>query len=253
VVCISIFQQTLQDLWDRKINPEEAEKRLRQFPYEDIGFAKIDHHRALRKGFPEVVFCQGKTNEQIVDILRKISREHPNCLATRVQPDTYDSVKKEFPDIRFHPNARLLVLEREPVSKKGSVAIVSAGTADLPVAEEAAITADVAGSTVSRIYDVGIAGLHRLISHLNQLWQANVIVAVAGMEGALPGVISGMVGRPVIAVPTSIGYGAHFQGLSALLTMLNTCSPGIGVVNIDNGFGAGYLAHLINRLAEGDK
>ncbi len=218
---ISVFFHTLEDLWNQKITPQEAEKQLRQLLYEDLDFVKIDHHRALRKGFPEVVFCQGKT--------------------------------KEIPDILYHPTAHLLVLERKPVEKKGCVTIISAGTADLPIAEEAAVTAEIAGSYINRIYDIGIAGIHRLFSHLDQLWQSNVIVAVAGMEGALPGVVSGMVGRPVIAVPTSVGYGAHFQGLSALLTMLNSCSPGIATVNIDNGFGAGYLAHLINQLAEGEK
>ena len=253
MIGISVFLQTLQDLWNRKITPQEAEKQLRQLPYEDLEFVKIDHHRSFRKGFPEVVFCQGKTSEQIVAILKKMSQDYPNLLATRVQPEIYPQVQKVIPDIHYHSIARLLVLEREPVQKIGSVTVVSAGTADLPVAEEAAITAEIAGSSVQRIYDVGIAGIHRLISHLNQLWEANVIVVVAGMEGALPGVVSGLVGRPVVAVPTSVGYGAHFQGLSALLTMLNTCSPGIGVVNIDNGFGAGYLAHLINRMAEGEK
>jgi NCAIR mutase (PurE)-related protein len=200
-----------------------------------------------------VVFCQGKTQDQILTILKKMSEQYPNLLATRAQPDHFLAVQKEIPDILYHPTAHLLVLERKPVEKKGCVTIISAGTADLPIAEEAAVTAEIAGSYINRIYDIGIAGIHRLFSHLDQLWQSNVIVAVAGMEGALPGVVSGMVGRPVIAVPTSVGYGAHFQGLSALLTMLNSCSPGIATVNIDNGFGAGYLAHLINQLAEGEK
>ncbi|HHT09998.1 MAG TPA: nickel pincer cofactor biosynthesis protein LarB [Atribacter sp.] len=250
---ISVFFHTLEDLWNQKITPQEAEKQLRQLLYEDLDFVKIDHHRALRKGFPEVVFCQGKTQDQILTILKKMSEQYPNLLATRAQPDHFLAVQKEIPDILYHPTAHLLVLERKPVEKKGCVTIISAGTADLPIAEEAAVTAEIAGSYINRIYDIGIAGIHRLFSHLDQLWQSNVIVAVAGMEGALPGVVSGMVGRPVIAVPTSVGYGAHFQGLSALLTMLNSCSPGIATVNIDNGFGAGYLAHLINQLAEGEK
>ncbi|HOT05025.1 MAG TPA: nickel pincer cofactor biosynthesis protein LarB [Atribacter sp.] len=253
VMVISVFFHTLEDLWNQKITPQEAEKQLRQLLYEDLDFVKIDHHRALRKGFPEVVFCQGKTQDQILTILKKMSEQYPNLLATRAQPDHFLAVQKEIPDILYHPTAHLLVLERKPVEKKGCVTIISAGTADLPIAEEAAVTAEIAGSYINRIYDIGIAGIHRLFSHLDQLWQSNVIVAVAGMEGALPGVVSGMVGRPVIAVPTSVGYGAHFQGLSALLTMLNSCSPGIATVNIDNGFGAGYLAHLINQLAEGEK
>ncbi|QPM69545.1 nickel pincer cofactor biosynthesis protein LarB [Atribacter laminatus] len=253
VIHISVFFQTLENLWNQKITPQEAEKQLRQLLYEDLDFAKIDHHRALRKGFPEVVFCQGKTQDQIITILKKMSEQYPNLLATRVQPDHFLAVQKEIPDIQYHPTARLFILERKPAEKKGCVAVISAGTADLPIAEEAAVTAELAGSYINRIYDIGIAGIHRLFSHLDQLWQSNVIVAVAGMEGALPGVVSGMVGRPVIAVPTSVGYGAHFQGLSALLTMLNSCSPGIATVNIDNGFGAGYLAHLINQLAEGEK
>ena len=250
---ISVFFHTLEDLWNQKMTPQEAEKQLRQLLYEDLDFVKIDHHRALRKGFPEVVFCQGKTQDQILTILKKMSEQYPNLLATRAQPDHFLAVQKEIPDILYHPTAHLFLLERKPVEKKGCVTIISAGTADLPIAEEAAVTAEIAGSYINRIYDIGIAGIHRLFSHLDQLWQSNVIVAVAGMEGALPGVVSGMVGRPVIAVPTSVGYGAHFQGLSALLTMLNSCSPGIATVNIDNGFGAGYLAHLINQLAEGEK
>lgn len=253
MIDISVFFQTLEDLWNQKITPQEAEKQLRQLLYEDLDFVKIDHHRALRKGFPEVVFCQGKTQEQIITILKKMSKQYPNLLATRVQPDQFQPVQKEIPDIKYHATARMLILERKPIEKKGLISIISAGTADLPVAEEAALTAEIAGSFVNRIYDIGVAGIHRLFSHLDQLWQSNVIVAVAGMEGALPGVVSGIVGRPVIAVPTSVGYGAYLQGLSALLTMLNSCSPGIATVNIDNGFGAGYLAHLINQLAEGEK
>jgi len=253
VIDISVFSHTLEYLWNQKITPHEAEKQLRQLLYEDLEFAKIDHHRALRKGFPEVVFCQGKTQDQIITILKKMSEQYPNLLATRVQSHQFKPIQKEIPDIQYHPTARMLILERKPIEKKGLVSVISAGTADMPVAEEAAVTVEIAGSSVNRIYDVGIAGIHRLFSHLDQLWQSNVIVAVAGMEGALPGVVSGIVGRPVIAVPTSVGYGAHLQGLSALLTMLNSCSPGIATVNIDNGFGAGYLAHLINQLAEGEK
>ena len=190
-----------------------------------------------------MVFCQGKTQDQILTILKKMSEQYPNLLATRAQPDHFLAVQKEIPDILYHPTAHLLVLERKPVEKKGCVTIISAGTADLPIAEEAAVTAEIAGSYINRIYDIGIAGIHRLFSHLDQLWQSNVIVAVAGMEGALPGVVSGMVGRPVIAVPTSVGYGV-VQGLSALLTMLNSCSPGTPRLILIMDW-CGYLAHLL--------
>ena len=249
---ISVFFHTLEDLWNQKITPQEAEKQLRQLLYEDLDFVKIDHHRALRKGFPEVVFCQGKTQDQILTILKKMSEQYPNLLATRAQPDHFLAVQKEIPDILYHPTAHLLVLERKPVEKKGCVTIISAGTADLPIAEEAAVTAEIAGSYINRIYDIGIAGIHRLFSSRSTL--AIQRYRSSSRHGrCFTGVVSGMVGRPVIAVPTSVGYGAHFQGLSALLTMLNSCSPGIATVNIDNGFGAGYLAHLINQLAEGEK
>lgn len=238
-------------MWERKITPEEAKQKLRIYPFEDLGFAKIDYHRGIRKGFPEVIFCPGKTKEEILTIMQRLANEYPNILATRANEEIYELIKSALPDARYHPQARAIFLEREPREKKGQIALVSAGTSDLPVAEEAALTAEIAGSKIERIFDVGIAGLHRLLPYLPELWKANVIIAAAGMEGALPGFLAGLVNRPIIAIPTSTGYGANLKGVTPLLTMLNSCSPGVAVVNIDNGFGAGFLAHMINQLAEG--
>ncbi|MDW8366720.1 MAG: nickel pincer cofactor biosynthesis protein LarB, partial [Abditibacteriales bacterium] len=212
-------------------------------------FAKIDHHRALRKGFPEVVFCQGKTTEQILSILRLMRERHATVLATRASEEVARAVQEAFPEAEYNPRARTLVI-RSPaaatvVHKDHTVLVVCAGTADIPVAEEAVVTAETMGCHVERLYDVGVAGIHRLLDHSAQLASADVIIVVAGMEGALPSVVGGLVHCPVIAVPTSVGYGASFQGLAALLTMLNCCAPGVVVVNIDNGFGAGYFASII--------
>lgn len=231
---------------------DQALSSLRSLPFEDLGFAKLDHHRALRNGFPEVIYCPGKRTEHIIEIAGKLTQRSRKVLATRVTPEVAAAIKEAFPQATYHELARIVVfpgLSEAPASEvqtNGTVLIVAAGTADLPVAEEAFVTASEMGSHVERLYDVGVAGLHRLLSSQNRLYEANVIVVVAGMEGALPSVIGGLVSRPVVAVPTSVGYGANFQGLSALLTMLNSCATGIGVVNIDNGFGGGYLAHLIN-------
>ncbi len=233
---------------------EQALDDLRSLPYEDLGFAKVDHHRALRNGFPEVIYCPGKTTEQILLISeRLIARSHV-VLASRASQEVADATLARFPGSVYHEMARMLVIpgvdllpSETPVRPLGTVLIVSAGTADLPVAEEAAITAETMGSPVERLYDVGVAGIHRLLGNQERLFAANVLVVVAGMEGALASVVGGLVARPVIAVPTSVGYGASFGGVSALLTMLNSCATGVGVVNIDNGFGAGYLAHLINQ------
>ncbi len=234
-----------------RLSVQDALQQLRALPYENLEFARIDTHRALRTGFPEVVFCQGKTPEQVVAILERLSNRHRKVLATRATPELAAMVKGRFPRIRYHETARILVLgESEPeasVPQDRYVLVVAAGTADLPIAEEAAVTASEMGSRVERLYDVGVAGLHRLLAQSEMLFGAHVLVVVAGMEGALPSVVGGLVSRPVIAVPTSVGYGAHFNGLAPLLTMLNSCAPGVAVVNIDNGFGAGYLAHLINR------
>lgn len=230
------------------VGVEDALARLKMLPYEDIGFAKLDHHRWLRKGFPEVVFCRGKTVKQVADIMGHLASTGNTVLATRASPEVFAAVKKAIPEARFCELPGIIVINGTAAPKvPGFLLVVTAGTADIPVAEEAVVTAEVMGNRVERLYDVGVAGLHRLLDHKRLLLEANVIVAVAGMEGALASVISGMVDRPVVAVPTSVGYGASFEGLAALLGMLNTCAPGVAVVNIDNGFGAGYLASLISR------
>jgi len=226
----------------------EALDQLRFMPYEDIGFAKLDHHRSLRRGFAEVILCKGKTADQVAGIVKRMAASEGTTLATKASPEIFDAVRQVAPGARYHQSAGLIVIgDAPPVAAGGYILVVTAGTGDIPVAEEAAVTAETMGSPVERAYDVGVAGLHRLLDCKDKLLAANVIVAVAGMEGALASVVSGMVDTPVIAVPTSVGYGASFQGLAALLGMLNSCSPGVSVVNIDNGFGAGYLASLINR------
>ncbi len=228
--------------------------RLRHLPYEDLGFAKLDHHRALRAGLPEVVLGQGKTVEQIVTIAERLVERSGRLLVTRIDEEVFRQLQEHIPDAIYHDVARAATVDREPAETMGGVCLVCAGTADLPVAEEAAVTAELMGQRVDRVYDVGVAGLHRLLDHLPKLSEARVLIVVAGMEGALPSVVSGLVAAPVVAVPTSIGYGASFQGIAPLLTMLNSCAPGVAVVNIDNGFGAGYLAAVINRLAhEGNR
>jgi len=237
-----------------EVSPGDAVQRLRHMPFEDLGFAKIDHHRALRCGFPEVVLCRGKTSAQVVRIVGRLVERGSTVLATRAGPDLYEAVRAGHPDAVYHEAARAVVIQGEaaPEPAAGTVAVVSAGTSDQPVAEEARVTAEVMGCTVETFYDVGVAGLHRLLAHTEAIARASVVVVVAGMEGALASVVGGMVDAPVVAVPTSIGYGASFQGLAPLLTMLNSCAAGVGVVNIDNGFGGGYLAALIARAAQRD-
>jgi pyridinium-3,5-biscarboxylic acid mononucleotide synthase len=226
-----------------EISADEAADRLRTLPYEDLGFAKVDHHRALRRGFAEAVFGSGKTPEQIAAIVDRISARGQNVLVTRTTPEAYRQVAAVQPTARFHETARCITVEVRPtVPLPGRLAVVAAGTSDLPVAEEAVLTASFHGATVDRLYDVGVAGLHRLLDQAETLREAQVIVVAAGMEGALPSVVAGLVAAPVIAVPTSIGYGASFQGLAALLAMLSSCAAGVAVVNIDNGFGAGHIA-----------
>ena len=234
------------------VAPDEAAERLRHMPFEDLGFAKLDHHRALRCGFPEVVFCQGKTTEQVLAIVGRLAERGATVLATRAGPDLYEAVRAAHPKAVYHEPARAIVLaqEGEGVRLPGRVAVVSAGTSDQPVAEEARVTAELMGCRVETFYDVGVAGIHRLLAHSKALAEASVVVVVAGMEGALASVVGGLVDVPVIAVPTSVGYGACFQGLAPLLAMLNSCAAGVGVVNIDNGFGAGCLAAMILRTAE---
>jgi len=222
---------------------------LRLLPYEDVGFAKIDHHRALRDALPEVVLGQGKTPAQVAEIARRLVERAGRVLVTRADRDCFEAVLAALPDATYHETARAITLDRRGEPKQPGVTVLCAGTADLPVAEEAAVTAELMGSEVRRVHDVGVAGLHRLLDHVASLQDARAIVAVAGMEGALPSVVAGLVAVPVIAVPTSIGYGASFGGIAALLSMLNACAAGVAVVNIDNGFGAGYLAAVINRLA----
>ena len=243
----------LEKVKSGKVPVDEALDRLRTLPYDELGYAKLDLHRGIRTGFPEVVFCQGKTCEQSVEIVKRLAGHHTKILATRVAPDIAGRIAEEVAGCTYHSTARILVVDgqRGKPKKAGPdkkyVMVLCAGTADLPVAEEAAITAEVMGSRVERSYDVGVAGLHRLLDQRDRIMQANVLVVVAGMEGALPSVVGGMVSCPVIAVPTSVGYGASFGGLAALLAMLNTCAAGVAVMNIDNGFGAGYFAHMVNR------
>ena len=242
------LRDLLENVQEGKVSTEDALARLRGFPYEDLGFVRLDSHRTLRRGFPEVIFCPGKTTEQIVRIVERIRSREGRVLAARASLEVAEAVQAAFPDATYHAAARMIVVGgAAPRNGRGNVLVVSAGTADIPVADEAVVTAETLGSPVERLYDVGVAGIHRLFDNREQLFTANVLVVVAGMEGALASVVAGLVDRPVIAVPTSIGYGASFGGLAALLGMLNSCSPGVAVVNIDNGFGAGYMAHLINQ------
>ncbi|WP_026486559.1 nickel pincer cofactor biosynthesis protein LarB [Caldanaerobius polysaccharolyticus] len=245
------LKKLLEKIQTGEITVEEGIRKLKVLPFEDLGYAKIDYHRNIRTGYPEVIFCQGKKLEHIVGIVKKMLERENNILATRATPEVYEAIKKITGDVEYHELARIVVVKRREIKKsKGIVLVATGGTADVPVAEEAAVTAEVLGNTVDRLYDVGVAGIHRLLMNSERLMRARVIIAVAGMEGALASVIGGLVDSPVIAVPTSVGYGANFHGLSALLTMLNSCASGIGVVNIDNGFGAGYLASMINKIGE---
>jgi hypothetical protein len=231
-----------------KLSADDAVERLRHLPFEDLGFAKVDHHRALRQGMPEVIFGQGKTPRQMAEIFSRLAKHGGNVLATRATEEQYAAVADKVEDAEYRPMARAIVLKRDrKLYGKGVIAVVSAGTSDIPVAEEAVVTAEMMGNTVQHIYDVGVAGIHRLLAHRRTLAKARVIIVCAGMEGALPSVVGGLVGVPVVAVPTSVGYGAAFEGLAALLGMMNSCASNVSVVNIDNGFGAGYVASLINR------
>ncbi|MBI4532292.1 MAG: nickel pincer cofactor biosynthesis protein LarB [Candidatus Latescibacteria bacterium] len=234
-----------------RMGVDEAMETLRRLPFEDLGFATIDHHRALRKGFPEVIFCQGKTVEQVVEIAKRIAEQENGLLATRASVEVAEAIQGVIPHAIYHRAGRVVALkghsDESTVERQGTILVISAGTSDLPVAEEAAVTAETMGNRVVCISDVGVAGIHRLFAHRDLILSASVIIVVAGMEGALPSVVGGLVDVPVIAVPTSVGYGASFGGLAALLAMLNSCASGVLVVNIDNGFGAGFAASLINR------
>jgi NCAIR mutase (PurE)-related protein len=243
------LEQILVNVKDGTLDVEEAVQRLRHLPFEDIGFAKVDHHRTLRCGFPEVIYCPGKTAEQVGAIFQKLAKTGQNIIATRAERSLFDDVEEitKLSGLRYEPEARIIVLEQKPIENRvGNIVIVTAGTADIPVADEARVTANMMGQNVELICDVGVAGIHRLLGNVEQIRQANVVIVVAGMEGALASVVGGLVDCPVIAVPTSVGYGASFEGLSALLTMLNSCASGVTVVNIDNGFGAAYAAGMIN-------
>ncbi len=231
------------------VSVDNAMSELKKLPFEDIGFAKVDHHRNLRNGYPEVIYCQGKTVGQIKAIVSRLMEHGNNIMATRASEEVYEAVREITEDAVYYEAARIVVVKRREIAAgEKIIAVVTAGTSDIPVAEEAAVTAETMGNRVERLYDVGVAGIHRLLANTDALMRANVLIVAAGMEGALASVVGGIVDKPVIAVPTSIGYGANFGGLSALLTMLNSCASGIGVVNIDNGFGAGYLAAMINKL-----
>lgn len=243
------IRKLLQKVRAGKLSPDDAVQRLRHLPFEDLGFAKVDHHRALRIGMPEVVFSERKTPAQVAAIFERLAEHGNNVLATRATKEQFSAVKKVAPAARFVVEARAIVLRRDRKRYgKGLISVVSAGTSDIPVAEEAVVTAELMGNRVQRVYDVGVAGIHRLLARRKSISKARVVIVCAGMEGALPSVVGGLVGVPVIAVPTSVGYGAAFQGLAALLGMMNSCASNVSVVNIDNGFGAGYVASIINRL-----
>jgi NCAIR mutase (PurE)-related protein len=232
-----------------KLSSDEAVQRLRHLPFEDLGFANVDHHRALRTGMPEIIFGPGKTPQQLAGIFARLAEHGHNVLATRVSPEQIRAVKRKFRKAESHELARAITLTRDKtIYGRGKIVVVSAGTSDIPVAEEALVTAQIMGNEVQHVYDVGVAGIHRLLARREVLTQARVIIVCAGMEGALPSVVGGLVGVPVIAVPTSVGYGASYNGIAALLGMLNSCASNVTVVNIDNGFGAGYVASVINRL-----
>lgn len=244
------LRDLLKELKNDTISIDEAMKKLKNLPYEDLGYANVDHHRQIRNGYPEVIYCEGKSDEHILGIIEKMNDKGSNILGTRCRKETFEKIREQYPEAEYEELSKILKIENKKITNigKGKIIIVSGGTSDIPVADEAYHTAKFLGNEVERVYDVGVAGIHRLLDKVSLLQEARVIIAVAGMEGALPSVVGGLVDVPVIAVPTSVGYGANFGGLSALLTMLNSCASGISVVNIDNGFGAGYLASMINKL-----
>jgi NCAIR mutase (PurE)-related protein len=248
------LRKLLEDVKAGRVGTDEALASLLDLPYQDLTYAVIDHHRGLRKGFPEVVFCRGKTPQQIAQILTELSKRNECVMATRADAEAFRAVKEALPIATYYPEARIILVDqrekgvRPEAEEQGYVLVITAGTSDIPVAEEAAITLETLGNRVERLYDVGVAGLHRLLDKRQKLFDARVIIAIAGMEGALASVVGGLVACPVIAVPTSVGYGASFDGLAPLLAMLNSCAPGVAVVNVDNGFGAAYFAHSIISL-----
>lgn len=244
------IRNLLEEVKNGDIDIDLAIDKLKDLPYEDIGYANIDHHRQIRNGYPEVIYCEGKSDEHILGIIKRMKEKGSNILGTRCRKDTYEKVKNVYPNCEYDELSRILKIQNKPIKNvgKGKIVVVTGGTSDIPVADEAYYTAKFLGNEVERVYDVGVAGIHRLLNKMSILKSARVLIVVAGMEGALPSVVGGLVDVPVIAVPTSVGYGANFGGLSALLTMLNSCASGISVVNIDNGFGAGYFAATINKL-----
>lgn len=242
------MKKILNDYKAGKVDLAEVLEKIKLLPYEDLGFAKIDTHRALRKGFPETLFCQGKTTSQILTILESMAKRDHSILATKANKKIFTAIKNVYTDAEYNELAKTIVIKREQLKpKKGKILVITAGTSDIPVAEEAIVTAELMGNTVEKAYDVGVAGIHRLFDIKDKIFEANVIIVIAGMEGALASIVGGLTASPVIAVPTSVGYGASFKGIAPLLTMMNTCAEGVVVVNIDNGFGAGYFASLINR------
>ena len=241
-------REILEKLKKGELTLEEAEGALRRQPFEDLGYAKLDTHRKIRSGFPEVVFCAGKADAHLLAIFGRLYEEEGEVLGTRASREQYELIRSKYAQVQYDETSRILKIEHEGKAKAGCIAVCTAGTADIPVAEEAVLTAEFLGNKVDRVYDVGVAGIHRLFGKIDQIRSADVIIVIAGMEGALASVIGGLVDKPVIAVPTSVGYGASMHGLSALLTMINSCANGISVVNIDNGYGAGYIAAQINRL-----
>ena len=244
------LEDLLKKVKSGKTSLDEAISQLKSLPFEDLGFTRIDHHRSLRNGFPEVIWGEGKTSTQIVSIMKQLRNKGQHILITRLEEKKAGAIKRVFPKSRYYPRSNVLTYLTHSVKLegKGTILVITAGTTDIPVAEEAAITAQIMGNRVETLFDVGVAGIHRLLYERQRLEAARVLVVVAGMEGALPSVVGGLVDRPVIAVPTSVGYGTSFGGITALLAMLNSCASGVAVVNIDNGFGAGYMASLINRM-----
>ena len=244
------LKKILEDVKNNELDIDSALEILKDLPYEDLGYAHIDHHRSIRNGYPEVIYCKGKSDEHILGIIDRMNKKNTNILGTRCRKETFEKIIKIYPNAEYEELSQILKIKNEEIKEqgKGKILIVTGGTSDIPVADEAYFTAEFFGNKVERLYDVGVAGIHRLLSNRNIIEEARVIVAVAGMEGALPSVVGGLVDVPVIAVPTSVGYGANFDGLAPLLAMLNSCASGISVVNIDNRFGAGYLASIINKL-----
>jgi NCAIR mutase (PurE)-related protein len=246
---IKEVEKLLKNVKNGQTTIEEALDILKNFPYTDLGFARIDHHREMRTGYPEIIYCAGKSVEQVKEIVRVMSEKENNVIGTRANQEMFDAVKSILPDAVYYPVARIIsVQKKKPATPNTRIAVITAGTSDMPIAEEAAITAELLGNNVIRIYDAGVAGIHRLVDKLPEIRSCRVIIVIAGMEGALASVVGGLVDKPVIAVPTSVGYGANFGGISALLAMLTSCSTGVTVVNIDNGFGAGFSASMINKM-----